>query len=318
MRIVSLLPSATEIVCALGLADDLVGVTYECDHPPEVRGKPVVSTTSLPLALRRAPNPRTSPRDAKGSEGLAPGEIDRLVRERVERGEPIYSVDADLIRDLSPDLIITQDLCRVCAVPSGQVEEALARLGSSTATVVSLEPHGIDDVLADVVEVGRRAGVVEAAEAVVDGLRRRVAAVEAAVGGRPRRRVVTLEWLDPPFSGGHWVPEMVVRAGGDHLLSAAGEPSRRVAWEDVSAARPEVMVAMPCGYNLAAAVAEAADLLAPRAAALGAAVFAVDANGFFSRPGPRLVDGLETMAWILHPEVWPSPAAGGAALVASS
>ncbi|MDQ3947248.1 MAG: cobalamin-binding protein [Actinomycetota bacterium] len=298
MRIVSLLPSATEIVYSLGLGDDLVGVTYECDHPSEARAKPVVSDTALPL-----------------QPGLGAAEIDRLVSERVAAGEALYVLDTVRIRDLEPDLIITQDLCRVCAVPSGQVEDALAKLGCS-AEVVSLDPHSLDDILVGITEVGRRAGAAERAAEVVDGLRTRIAAVDEAARGLPPVPTVTLEWLDPPFAGGHWVPEMVERAGGEHLLVAAGEPSRRVSWDDVGATRPEVVVAMQCGYHLAAARAEAAAVLPDRPAVAespagkAGRVFAVDANGYFSRSGPRVVDGLEALAWALHPDRFPTPPEG--------
>ncbi|MGH9038197.1 MAG: cobalamin-binding protein [Acidimicrobiia bacterium] len=295
MRIVSLLPSATEIVYSLGLGDDLVGVTYECDHPPEARTKPVVSDTALVL-----------------EPGMAAAEIDRQVSERVASGEPLYRLDTVRIGDLQPDLILTQDLCRVCAVPSGQVEDALAKIGC-TAEVVSLDPHSLDDILAGIIEVGGRAGVAERAAELVDGLRARIAAVEDVARSLPRVATVTLEWLDPPFAGGHWVPEMVERAGGTHPLVGAGEPSPRVSWEDVAAAAPEVVVAMPCGYDLAAARAEAAAILpglpavAESPAGKAGRVFAVDANGYYSRSGPRVVDGLEALAWALHPDSFPAP-----------
>jgi iron complex transport system substrate-binding protein len=295
MRIVSLLPSATEIVYSLGLGDDLVGVTYECDHPAEARTKPVVSDTALEL-----------------SPGMPAAEIDRLVSERVAAGEALYELDTVRIGDLEPDLILTQDLCRVCAVPSGQVEDALAKLGCS-AEVVSLDPHSLDDILAGITEVGRRAGVSERAVELVDGLAARIAAVEDAARGLDPVRTVTLEWLDPPFAGGHWVPEMVERAGGRHLLVAAGEPSARVTWDVVGDAGPDVVVVMPCGYDLAAAQAEAEAIL-PEVAAVtespawhSGRVFAVDANGYFSRSGPRVVDGLEALAWALHPDRFPEP-----------
>jgi iron complex transport system substrate-binding protein len=298
MRIVSLLPSATEIVYSLGLGADLVGVTYECDHPSEARTKPVVSDTALAL-----------------TPGMAPAEIDRLVSERVASGDALYELDTVRIGDLEPDLILTQDLCRVCAVPSGQVEDALAKIGC-TAEVISLDPHSLDDILAGITEVGYRAGAPERAAEVVDGLRARIAAVDNAARGLPPVTTVTLEWLDPPFAGGHWVPEMVERAGGEHPLVAAGEPSRRVTWDDVGAARPEVVVAMPCGYDLAAARAEAAAILpgvpavTESPAGRAGRVFAVDANGYFSRSGPRIVDGLEALAWALHPDRFPTPPEG--------
>jgi iron complex transport system substrate-binding protein len=288
LRIVSLLPSATEIVYALGLDDDLAAVTEECDHPPAARTKPVVSRSALALGP-----------------GMAPAEVDRLVTEQVGRGEPLYTLDAEGIRALEPDLILTQDLCRVCAVPSGQVEQALQRFGSTTAEVLSLDPHSLEDVLNGVLEVGRRAGVADRATALVESLRRRMAAVDDAANPLAPVATLTLEWSDPPFAGGHWVPEMVERAGGRHLLVAAGEPSRRVEWDEVTASRPEVVIFMPCGYGLDAATAEGAPL-----AGLADRVFAVDASSYFSRPGPRLVDGLEVMAWALHPDAFPAPPPG--------
>jgi iron complex transport system substrate-binding protein len=288
LRIVSLLPSATEIVYALGLDDGLVAVTEECDHPPAARAKPVVSRSALAL-----------------EPGMAPAQVDRLVSEQVSRGEALYTLDAEGIRALEPDLILTQDLCRVCAVPSGQVEQALQRFGSTTAEVLSLDPHSLEDVLAGVLEVGRRAGAADRAADLVETLRGRMAAVDEVARPLDPVPTLTLEWSDPPFAGGHWVPEMVERAGGRHLLVAAGEPSRRVAWDEITDSRPEVVVFMPCGYGLDAALAEGAPL-----AGLAERVFAVDASSHFSRPGPRLVDGLEVMAWALHPDVFPPPPPG--------
>lgn len=290
VRIVSLLPSATEIVFALGLGGALVGVTDECDHPPEARSKPAVSRAAL-------------------SGGLSAAEVDREVRERMARGEPLYSLDTELIRELRPDLILAQDLCRVCAVPSGHVEAALETLGG-TAAVLSLDPSTLDDVLSSIGEVGRAAGAVGRASAVERALRARIAEVRSRVGGLAPPRVLALEWSDPPFTGGHWVPGMIEAAGGESLLARAGEPSRETSWSEVGAAAPEVVVFMPCGYGLARAVDEGRALTALPALAPAARMYAVDATSYFSRPGPRLVDGVEALAWALHPSPFPEPPPG--------
>ena len=302
MKIVSLLPSATEIVFALGLGDRLEGVTYECDHPPEARSKPVVSDTALP---------RDRP--------LPPGEVDRLVRDLLGRGEPIYRLDRERIRRIQPDLILTQDLCRVCAVPSGQVEEALAGLGCSSQ-VLSLDPNTLEDILEAIVVVGRATGAEERAQDLVAGLRDRIERIRCRADGLPAVRTLALEWSDPPFAAGHWVPGMVEAAGGTNLLSTDGSPSTEVTWRDVALAAPEVIVFMPCGRYLEEAVAEAGGLfgvpeLAGTPAARTGSVFAVDASSFFSRPGPRIVDGLEVLAWAIHPEAFPEPPPGRVAAV---
>ena len=291
MRIVSLLPSATEIVFALGLEDDLVARTDECDHPAGVVDVPVVSRQAIPY-----------------DSGLAADAIDRRVTELVAAGEPLYSLDADRIRELRPDLILAQDLCRVCAVPSGHVEEALATIGCD-AEVLSLDPMTLDDVLDTLLAVGGLTGALGRAGALVLDLRRRLDAVRAAVAGRPAPRTLTLEWREPPFGGGHWVPDMVVTAGGTPMLSASGEVSRRLTWEEIEAADPEVVVFMPCGYDLARATREAEGL--PDVPALrGREAFVVDATSYFSRPSPRVVEGVEALAWALHPEVVPPPPEG--------
>lgn len=296
MKIVSLLPSATEIVFALGLGDRLEGVTYECDYPPEARSKPVVVETALP---------RDRPLSAR--------EVDGLVGEFMERREPIYTIDRDLIRRIQPDLILAQDLCRVCAVPSGQVEAALADLGCSSK-VVSLDPASIDEVIGCIEDVGRATGTVSSAAVIASELRERVERVRLAGLRLPSIRTLCLEWSDPPFVGGHWIPGMVEIAGGTNLLSGPGEPSRRLAWREVADATPEVVVFMPCGYYLEEAEEECSALFehpdfAGTPAARGGAVFAVDASSYFSRPGPRIVDGLEILAWAIHPEAFPEPPA---------
>jgi iron complex transport system substrate-binding protein len=293
MRIVSLLPSATEIVYALGLEAHLVGVTDECDWPPQARTVPVVSRSALPPVAE-------------------PAEIDRLVSASIGGGQPLYRLDTDAIRDLRPDLVLAQDLCAVCAVPSGQVNQALDVLGCQ-ADVVSLDPSSLDEVLDGVLQVSKAAGVPERAEEVVAGLRERLARVEAAVKGLERPRVFALEWADPPFTGGHWVPEMLQVAGADAVLACPGTPSVRVTWAQIAAVAPQVVVLMPCGYGLQAAVEEARRTLLGRPELAGVeAIVAVDASAFFSRPGPRLVDGVEILAAALHPGQLPPPPAGTA------
>ena len=294
MRIVSLLPSATEIVFALGLGDDLHGVTFECDHPPEARSRTVVSTTALPGAR-------------PSGEPLSAADIDGLVSASFGAGEAIYRLDAARIGAIDPDLILTQDLCQVCAVPTGAVEDALDVLGCS-ARVVSLDPCSLDDVLASISLVGDATGTATRAREVVEGLRRRLEAVAAAVAGRPPVRVFALEWSDPPFSGGHWVPDMIAAAGGVPLLAPSGQPSRRLAWDDVAGAGADVVVFMPCGHTLAEALAEGRRALVGHPALAAARqLWAADANACFSRPGPRLVDGVEALAAVLHPGTGVAP-----------
>ena len=289
MRIVSLLPSATEIVYALGLEDDLVGVTHECDWPPTAREKRVVSHSALP--------------DAAG-----PAEVDRLVSASVEGGEPIYRLDSEGIRQLRPELVLSQDLCAVCAVPSGHVQDALEVLGCQ-AEVISLDPGTLGQVLDCITRVAEATGTQERARVLVDGLRRRLHAVRTATAGLARPRTFALEWGDPPFNGGHWVPEMIEAAGGEPVLASPGTPSVRTTWAEIGAVRPEVVVFMPCGYDLRAAVAEGEGLLA-RPELSGASLYAVHANAYFSRPGPRLVPGVEILASALHPDRMPAPPAG--------
>ena len=302
MRIVSLLPSATEIVCALGLDDELEAVTDGCDFPATVRAKPVVSRSRLSV-----------------DDDASAATVDGAVREAVKDGEPLYALDAALMQRIQPDLILTQDLCRVCAVPTGQVEDALDVLGCH-AEVLSLDPHTVDDVLDDIVRVGEHTGHADDARGVVDDLRRRIAAVEEVARAVAPVRTFPLEWLDPPFSGGHWVPDLVERAGGRPVLCASGEHSVPLRWADVGAAAPEVVVFMPCGYDLAEAAREGAGLadvaeLRTTPAWHDGRVWVVDATSYFSRPGPRIVDGLELLAWIMHPQEFPEPPAGRVARV---
>jgi iron complex transport system substrate-binding protein len=287
MRILSLLPSATEIVFALDLSDSLVGVTAECDFPPAARA---IAAVSFPTVGTSSVSGLTSAAD-----------IDGAVVAAVAAGAPLYRLDEEAIAFLQPDLILAQDLCRVCAVPSGDVTVALHRLGC-TATVVSLDPFTLGDVIAAVTTVAAAAGCPGRGRALADALSDRVAAVRRRTIDAPPRRVLELEWSDPPFLGGHWVPEMVTTAGGTVLLAPAGEPSRAVTWDDIAGSHPEVVLFAPCGYGLAEAVAEGGGLL-DRPELDGAdQIWALDGSAYFSRPGPRVVDGVELVAWILHPD----------------
>ncbi len=293
MRIVSLLPSATEILFALGLGDSVVGVTHECDFPPEAAKKP---------ALIR---PRVYP-------SAAPAEIDRQVSDVVRRGESIYAVDAELLASLAPDLIVTQDLCHVCAASPDDLATALTRLPKQPR-VLSLTPHSLAEVWEDVRRIGEATGRKREGQALSMSLQQRVATIETKVAGAATKpRVVCLEWLDPLYVGGHWVPEMVAKAGGNDVLGRAGEPSVRVRAEQVAESGADMIIVMPCGYNLARAVQESNEFGFPEVwSALPAIrekrVFAVDANSYFSRPGPRLADGIATLAHIFHPGVAPCP-----------
>jgi iron complex transport system substrate-binding protein len=295
MRILSLLPSATEIVFALGLGDDLVAVTHECDWPPDAMCKPSVTSSAL-------------------DSGSEPAEIDRLVSASVGEGEPIYRIDTEAICELRPDLVLSQDLCAVCAVPSGYVNEALDVLGCQ-AEVVSLDPSSLDDVLDCIMRVATATATTERARVLVSSLRKRLDTVRDAVSGSSghRPRTFALEWSDPPFTGGHWVPDMIELAGGEPVLGSLHTPSVRVSWEQIEHADPEVVVFMPCGYDLEAAASEAERMnLASRPELRRAGnFFAVDATSYFSRPGPRLVDGVEILASALHPDAFPRHPSGG-------
>jgi len=292
MRICSLLPSATEIVFALGLGDRVVGVTHECDFPPEARRRPVVTRSAVP---EDTPDSRV---------------IHQHIARAVHAGSSIYTLDHARLAALDPDLILTQELCDVCAVSYAQVTAAVRRL-EGPRRVLSLAPTSLEGILTTILQVGEAAGVPERAQALVAGLRARIDAITARAAGRARRpRVVALEWLDPPFVGGHWVPEMVRRAGGQDVLGPEGRPSTRVSWARIADAAPEVIVLMPCGFDLARtrAALAAADL--PPAwrtldAVVAGAVYAVDGSAYFNRPGPRIVDGLAILAEILHPEAFP-------------
>jgi len=294
VRLVSLLPSATEIVDALGLSGDLVGVSFECDQPPGIRERAAVVVGGLDTV------------------GLSPGEIDAAVRARVAAGEDLYTLHAGALAELAPDLVITQDLCQVCALPAGAVTDALAHLGT-TADVLTLDPHTLDDVLATITAVGARAGVPDRAAEVADALRARLAAVARAVAGRPRPRVAVVEWVDPPFTAGHWVPDLVTAAGGEPVGAVAGTRSVSTTWDALEAGDPEVVLVAPCGFGLEAAVEQAREVARHLP---GRTVWAIDADGLVVRPGPRLVDGVEAIASVLHPGAVSASAA--VALVAGS
>ncbi|HEX2359337.1 MAG TPA: ABC transporter substrate-binding protein [Solirubrobacterales bacterium] len=267
---------------ALGLDDQVVAVTHECDYPPQAASRPHLTRSIVP-------------------EGLAAGQIDAAVREAVGAGRALYELDEVVLRELDVDLIATQAVCEVCAVSSDDVRAVAARL-PSRPEVVSLDPGSLDEVLADLPRLGEATGAAEAANALRARLDSRLDAVRERVAGAPAPRVLALEWLDPPFVGGHWIPEMITIAGGADAIGTAGAKSRTAGWEELRAAKPEVVVAMPCGWDSARARQEAlghweelADLGAER-------VIAVDAAASFSRPGPRLVEGTELLAHLLHPD----------------
>jgi iron complex transport system substrate-binding protein len=282
VRIVSLLPSATEIVFALGRGDDLVGVTFECDHPPEARSRRVVSTSALP-------------------ENLTAAAIDAVVTERIAAGEDLYRLDRDALADLEADLVLTQDLCAVCAVDVREVGDALEYLGCSAA-VVTLDPRSVPEVLTSIVTVGEHVGALDTAQALTQELRDRLDVLAHTLAGRPRPRVLVLEWTDPPFTAGHWVPDLVTAGGGIAVLADPGRDSRRVEWAAVRAVPADVVLVSPCGYHLDAAADLGAALLERDVLPDGVAVWAVDADSYFVRPGPRVVDGAEIVAAILHPD----------------
>ena len=295
MRICSLLPGATEVVAALGLADDVVGVSHECDYPPAMRHKPVMVTPAI---------------DAERSDSA---EIDRQVRNTLAEGERLYALDERLFTEAQPELVITQDLCQVCAVTPGQLEQAIQQLPKQPR-LLTLNPSSLTDVIHDVERIGTATGQADKGAAFAASLRSRLQAIRERVSaGKTRPKVVCLEWLDPLYLGGHWVPEMVDWAGGRDMLGTAGKPSTRVTWEQVQTAQPEVVIIMACGFSVERTLRELEakppqnkwsgwqDLPAVRQHR----VYAVDAAAYFSRPGPRLVDGVAILASLLHPELFP-------------
>jgi iron complex transport system substrate-binding protein len=296
MRIASLLSSATEIVYELGLGDRLVAISHECDWPPEAMGLPRLSRS------------RFDP------EGMDSGEIDAAVRRSMEEFGSVYEVDAEGLARARPDLVLTQAVCEVCAVPTGSVEAAVAELPFAT-TVLSLDAHTLEGILHTVRQVADAAGEARRGEEAVERLRGRVERVRGAVAGAPRPRVLALEWLDPPFAPGHWVPEMIEAAGGDNLLGVAGGHSEPVPWEDLKGTYPDRLLLMPCGYDLRQARVDAEQNRERLQPVAGAAIRRGQAwlchGSNFSRSGPRVVDGVEALAHILHPDRFPdAPPAG--------
>ncbi|HXR31993.1 MAG TPA: ABC transporter substrate-binding protein [Solirubrobacterales bacterium] len=287
MRIASLVPSATEMLYALGLGDSVVAVTHECDYPAETRSLPQLTRTVLP-------------------DGLSAGEIDRQVKARVAEGRALYELDEELLAELEPDLIVTQAVCAVCAVSFEDVLAIAARLPSGPR-VLQQDPSTLGEMLEDVIRLGEATGIPREAHELRGELEGRLAAVRAAVSGATLPRVIALEWLDPPFVGGHWVPEMISIAGGEDVAGPPGLKSPEVSWGELSGLNPDVAIAMPCGWYVEDSRAQA---LAhwDQIEALGAQrVFAVDAASTFSRPGPRLIDGVELLGHLLHPDLVDSP-----------
>jgi iron complex transport system substrate-binding protein len=295
MRIVSLVPHATELLFALGAGDEVVAVTHECDHPAAALERPRITRDVLPA-------------------GLSAGEIDAAVRERTLEGKVIYELDRDALSELEPELIVTQALCPVCAVSYEEVAE-LARALPSRPAVIALDPGTLEETLIDVATVAAATGRAREGAALAADAEARIERVRQAVRGHPRPRVAALEWLEPVFVAGHWTPQLIDLAGGEDVLGLPGQPSQTFCWQDVAAAEPEVVVVMPCGYDAlrshAEGVAHAHELSRLKAAR----IVAVNASAYFSRPGPRLIEGLELLAHILHPECLQEPPASGEALI---
>lgn len=292
MRIVSLLPSATEILFDLGVGDQVVGVTFECDFPPEAKSKRIVSTSALP-------------------EGLTPAEIDAVVKQRMAAGEDLYRLDADAFADIEPTLVVTQDLCAVCAVDVSEVDDALAHLGCS-AEVLTLDPMSLEQIVDTIRRTGIATGTEARAAAMVDDLEGRLLALHRLVDGAPIRRTLVLEWTDPAFCAGHWVPDLVVAGGGEPVLSRPGRRSVGVEWDDVRDADADVVLVAPCGFRLDGAVELAQQVIDAGRLPTGAEVWALDADAHIVRPGPRVVEGAEIIGRVLHPDRCGAPATGEA------
>lgn len=297
MRIVSLLPSATEILFAVGAGDQLVGVTHECDFPPEAGELPEVTEDLLPT-------------------GLSAVEIDRAVAGGVRDRHTIYRLDEKLLRALEPDVVVTQALCEVCAVPTRLVEQAVCSMPRA-ARVVSSDPRDLEEIFASIREIGAVVGADDS-EALLASLRDRLARVRQLVEGLPQPRVAVLEWPDPPYAPGHWVPDMVEAAGGRSVLGSSGRPSRRVSWKEVLESRPEMVVLAFCGFDLAETLRRADEIEGEpwRRLTESVDVMAVDGSAYYSRPGPRVVDGVELLAWLLHQPDDLQPPPGGTAVYA--
>jgi iron complex transport system substrate-binding protein len=285
MRIVSLVPSATELLFELGLGDDVVAVTHECDYPPEAAELPHITYSVIP-------------------EGLPAAEIDAQVRDLTEAGEPIYGLDEELLVELEPELIVTQALCAVCAVSYDDVRAVATRIDTSPK-VLSLDPHTLGEVMGDVRTLAQATGRRDEGVELVARASGRIDRVRLAVRDAEPVRVAALEWLDPVYAAGHWTPQLIAYAGGEDVLGMPGEHSEQRSWDDIVAAEPDVVVAMPCGYDAARSWEEALDHREELRRVGAHEVVAVDAAGYFSRPGPRLVDGLEVLAHVLHPDLVP-------------
>ncbi|MBI3805436.1 MAG: cobalamin-binding protein [Nitrospirae bacterium] len=296
MRIVSFLPSATEMVCALGLGDQLVGITHECDYPAEVRSKPVVVRSAIEM------------------KGLTSQQVDEAVSRMMKAGQSLYVVDETVLKKLAPDLIVTQDLCQVCA-PSGNEVGRVVKFLSAPPKILWMTPKSLAEIFENIRELGEATGRTDAASDLLRDLNARVETISRKAAGLPRRpRVFCMEWLSPPYNAGHWMPELVERAGGIDALAQKGKDSTRVAWEEILDYDPEVLVLSPCGFNLEEVLRQVALLTRyPEWERLSAVregrVYAVDANSYFARPGPRVVDGLALLAALIHPEEfdWPGP-----------
>jgi len=292
LQIVSFLPSATEMACALGLSDQLVGITHECDYPPEITGKPIVVRNALPI------------------ETMSQQQVDTAVAQRMRDGLSLYEVDEKRLQELAPDLILTQNLCQVCA-PSGNEVSQAVNLLPKKPQILWLTPKSLEEIFANVRELGEATGRAKEAEELVAAGRARLeetAALTRDLSQRPR--VFCMEWLDPVYCSGHWVPEMVELAGGVDALARAGEDSVRIPWDDVVRWAPEVLIVTPCGFNLDKVIEQTQQLQSyPGWSDLPAVregrVYAVDANSYFARPGPRVVDGTELLAHLIHPELFP-------------
>lgn len=279
MRIVSFLPSATDIIAELGLLDSLVGISDDCNWPPEVRSKPLVARTQIDVS------------------GLSAAEVDRLVNASAAQAHSLYAVDANLMEELSPDLVITQDLCEVCAVSSGDLATACP-IGTE---VFSMNPHSLEDVITSVVELARRLGAQERGLAVADAMRAKIESVRMTVERFDRPRVFVAEWMDPPYGSGHWLPEMVQAAGGNNLMSRPGEYSFATTWEAVLAEEPELIVLAACGFDIEQALERTRELRLP------VRTVVVDGDAYYSRPAPRVADGVRQLAHLLHPDAIEDP-----------
>jgi iron complex transport system substrate-binding protein len=295
-RIVSFLPSATEIAWALGLADALVGITHECDYPPEVKTKPVVVRAVLPL------------------ERMSQSEIDRAVADRIHQGLSLYEIDEQLLRELAPDIILTQNLCQVCAPSGNEVSQVIKAL-PTTPQILWLTPQSVNEIFDNVSELGAATGRTAEAEALVNDCKSRLETLNARTKDVHKPKVFCMEWLDPVYASGHWVPELVKFAGGLDALGRERGESVRITWEELAAYAPEVLVMMPCGFNLQQTMKQIWSVFGRQThfpffdlpAVRDGRVYAVDANSFFARPGPRVVEGAELLARLIHPELFDSP-----------